>query len=109
MEIARWLLGVKETDKKKGKGMVDVEMISRETWIQVEDCLGVLRDMGVVEKAGKGKGTVERVRVDKKRVREWVAKEGVCLDRVVDGRGFVEGYALKSVAEEESVDVEMEE
>ena len=107
VEIARWLLGVKETDKKKGRGMVDVEMISRETWIQVEDCLGVLKDMGVLEKAGKGKGTVERVRVDKKSVREWVAQEGVCLDRVVDGRGFVEGYALKGVAEKENGDVEM--
>jgi len=61
----------------------------------------------VLEKAGKGKGTVERVRVDKKSVREWVAQEGVCLDRVVDGRGFVEGYALKGVAEKENGDVEM--
>jgi len=46
----------------------------------------VLREMGVVEKAGRGKGTVERVRVDKQRVREWVAKEklglrGWCMKR----------------------------
>jgi GNAT superfamily N-acetyltransferase len=54
-EIARWLLQCKETDRKKGKGMVDVERISKETWIMPEDALLVLREMGVVEKAGRGK------------------------------------------------------
>jgi len=100
-EIARWLLEVKETDKKKGKGMVDVEKISKETWIHGEDCLSVLREMGVVEKAGRGKGTVERVRVDKNQVREWVKKERLCLDRVVDPEGFVEGYGFKNAVEDE--------
>ncbi|KAF4624742.1 hypothetical protein G7Y89_g13426 [Cudoniella acicularis] len=95
-EIARWLLSVKETDRKKGRGMVDVERISRETWIAPEDCLGVLREMGVVEKAGRGKGTVERVRVDKVRVRRWVKEQGLGgLERVVDPEGFVEGYGFK--------------
>ena len=100
-EIARWLLEVKETDKKKGKGMVDVERISTETWIHGEDCLSVLREMGVVEKAGRGKGTVERVRVDKNQVREWVKKERLCLDRVVDPEGFVEGYGFKNAVHDE--------
>ena len=100
-EIARWLLEVKETDKKKGRGLVSVERISKETWIHGEDCLMVLRDMGVVEKAGKGKGTVERVRIDKALVREWVEKEGLGLQRVVDTNGFTEGYGYKKAAEEE--------
>ncbi|RDL33863.1 uncharacterized protein BP5553_08231 [Venustampulla echinocandica] len=94
-EIARWLLVVKETDRKKGKGMVDVERISRETWISPDDALGVMRDMGVLERAGKGRGEVERVRVDKQMVREWVQREGVDLARVVDPEGFVEGYGYK--------------
>ncbi len=108
-EIARWLLGVRDTDRKKGKGMVDIEKISRETWIAPEDCLAVLRDMGVVEKAGRGKGTVERVRVDKVRIREWVERERLSLDRVVDDDGFVEGYALKEIDEEEVEEEEEEE
>lgn len=82
-EIARWLLEAKETDRKKGRGMVDVERVSRGTWIAGEDCLGVLREMGVVERAGRGKGSLERVRVNKERVREWVAREGLCLERYV--------------------------
>lgn len=109
-EIARWLLGVRDTDRKKGKGMVGVERISKETWIAPDDCLSVLRDMGVVEKAGRGKGTVERVRVDKQRVREWVEKQRLGLERVVDEEGFVEGYALKEVeVEEDEEEVEEEE
>lgn len=109
-EIARWLLGVRDTDRKKGKGMVDVERISKETWIAPDDCLNVLREMGVVEKAGRGKGTVERVRIDKARVREWVEKEKLGLERVVDEEGFVEGYAMREeVEEDEEVEEEVEE
>jgi hypothetical protein len=104
-EIARWLLGVRETDRKKGRGMVDIEKISRETWIAPEDCLVVLREMAIVEKAGRGKGTVERVRVDKFKIKEWVERERLSLDRVVDEDGFIEGYALKE-EEEEDEDVE---
>ncbi len=105
-EIARWLLSVNESDKKKSKGMVDVKEISKGTWIAPEDCLAVLRDMGVVEKAGRGKGTVERVRIDKVKVREWVEKERIALERVVFEEGFLEGYAMKEV-EGEDEDEEM--
>ena len=103
-EIARWILEVKETDRKKGRGMVDVERISRETWIAPEDALMVLRDMGVVEKAGRGKGMVERVRIDKVLVREWVEKEKLGLQRVVDDNGFLEGYGYKRALDEEEGD-----
>ncbi|KAL3419644.1 histone acetyltransferase [Phlyctema vagabunda] len=95
-EIARWLLEVKETDRKKGRGMIDVERVSKETWILPDDCLTVLREMDVVEKAGRGKGTVERVRLDKVKLREWVLKNNLSLDRPVNKDGFVAGYAEKT-------------
>jgi hypothetical protein len=94
-EVARWLLLVKETDKKKGRGMVDVERISRETWIAPEDVLMVLRDMNVAKPAGKGKGTVNRVTISKDDVRAWVEKEGLDITRVIDPNCFVEGYGYK--------------
>ena len=103
-EIARWLLEVKETDRKKGKGMVSVGDISRGTWIHGEDCLGVLWDMGVVTQGGRGRGDMERVLLDKVKVRNWVTKMGLNLERVVDRGGFVEGYGYKEVVEEEAVD-----
>ena len=101
-EIARWLLEAKETDRKKGKGMVTVGDVSRGTWIHSEDCLGVLREMGVVERAGKGRGEVERVLLDKEKVRQWVEKMGLGLERVVDREGFAEGYGYKEVMEDEA-------
>ena len=96
-EVARWLLECKETDRKKGKGMVTVVDVSRGTWIHGEDCLGVLREMGLVERGGKGRGEVERVVLDKVKVREWVEKMGLNLEKVVDREGFVEGYGYKEV------------
>lgn len=61
-EIARWLLSldVAQTDQEQGQEtLVDVEDCSQATWITPEDCLGVLRDMGVVEDAGVGPGKPE--------------------------------------------------
>ncbi|KAM0262432.1 hypothetical protein ACHAQJ_001683 [Trichoderma viride] len=58
-EIARWLLGldISRTDPENGpETLVDVEDCSQATWISPEDCLGVLRDMGIVEDAGVGPG-----------------------------------------------------
>ncbi|KAH9222271.1 acyl-CoA N-acyltransferase, partial [Leptodontidium sp. 2 PMI_412] len=49
-EIARWILERPDDRKKKGKGKgkreeVGIKLLSEETWIAQEDCLGVLRDM----------------------------------------------------------------
>lgn len=63
-EIARWLLGldVAQTDPEDSpETLVDVEDCSQATWITPEDCLGVLRDMGIVEDAGIGPGKPEPV------------------------------------------------
>lgn len=57
-EIARWLLGL-EVPQIPPPGMelmVDVNDCSNATWITPDDCLGVLRDMGVLEDAGVGPG-----------------------------------------------------
>lgn len=94
-EIARYLLSVKETDRKKGKGMITLEQISKDTWICVDDCLSALRHMSVAVAAGKGKGEVPRVRIDKEKVREWAESNGVGLEPVIDVDGFLEGYGYK--------------
>lgn len=100
VEIARWLLEAKETDKKKETGFTTVEQISKETWILGEDCLTVLRDMGVVEKTAHGKNNEERVKIDKVKVRKWVEQQNLSLERVVDPDGFLEGYGYKAADEE---------
>ncbi|KAL7919005.1 acyl-CoA N-acyltransferase [Trichoderma austrokoningii] len=63
-EIARWLLGLEVApagSENALETLVDVEDCSQATWISSEDCLGVLRDMGVVEDAGIGPGKPEPV------------------------------------------------
>jgi len=126
-EIARWILGlnIKEGEEET---VVDVNECSTATWIAPEDCLVVLRDMGVAVDAGKGPprvrkpivgeengahsvlpatGTtpeveaVQRVKISKQAVRAWVAKNRISLQRKCDPEGFVEGYAIKSEEEEE--------
>lgn len=81
-EIARWLLGL-ESSAQQGQRqqptphpagntgntgssttqelVVDVNDCTQCTWIAVEDCLGVLRDMGIVEDAGLGPGRPDKV------------------------------------------------
>jgi len=103
-EIARWLLEAKETDRKRENGLTTVEQISKETWILGEDCLTVLRDIGVVEKAGQGKEGEERVKIDKVKVRKWIEQQRLSLERVVDLDGFLEGYGYKKGADEDTED-----
>lgn len=110
-EIARWILSA-------GEAVVDVEECSEATWIAPEDCLAVLRDMGVVEEDGVGpkkatarpeaeeedKGEegegespkeelVPRVRVFKDAVKAWVARQRIGLERACDPEGFAPWYA----------------
>jgi hypothetical protein len=59
-EIARWLLSLnvrgRDTSAPSagGETVVDIEGCSQATWIAPEDCLLVLREMGVAEDAGRG-------------------------------------------------------
>lgn len=126
-EIAAWLLGLDTTGDDEV--IVDAEECSQATWIVPEDCLAVLREMGVVEEAGLGppkpvrRGTspghedaieetaaiasgekekeVPRVRVSKQAVWDWVQANGISLERACDPDGFVDGYAIKTASVEE--------
>ncbi|EKJ76739.1 hypothetical protein NXS19_009834 [Fusarium pseudograminearum] len=54
-EIARWLLSIElDTKNPENEVLVDLNDCCKATWILPEDCLPVLRDMGVVEEAGMG-------------------------------------------------------
>jgi hypothetical protein len=119
-EVARWILSL---ELKAGKGeqgevIVDINDISDATWIAPEDCLGVLKDMGVAEEADMGPGkplprtdlppantTLGRetadeemqpgpVKVDKEAVRRWLVQHRISLEKTCDPAGFVEGYAI---------------
>jgi hypothetical protein len=57
-EIARWLLSLRPpVNNEQGEEeeiVVDIDRCSQATWIAPEDCLLVLREMGVAEDAGTG-------------------------------------------------------
>ncbi|KAI1370536.1 acyl-CoA N-acyltransferase [Hypoxylon crocopeplum] len=122
-KIARWLLQLEIAPNADGGGkdtLVSVEDCSASTWIAPEDCLAVLREMGVVEDAGLGPAKahgsddgdadmdpededseakvvemVPRVRIDKQAVLRWVRAHKIDLELPCDPDGFVEGYAVK--------------
>lgn len=102
-EVARYLLDV-EADRKN-KGVVSLDDISTGTWICVEDCLAALKHMNIAVAAGVGKGEVQRVRIDKERLREWTKTTKTSLEPILDPEGFLPGYGYR----EESVDDDMEE
>ncbi|KAF3059983.1 Males-absent on the first protein [Daldinia childiae] len=138
-EIARWLLELKipegqgEDDTEgERETLITVEEVSKATWIVPEDCLAVLREMGVVEDASPtpaetatangsterrggsvSDGDVEieeakttpRVRLDREAVRRWVSTNKIDLTKTCDPDGFVEGYAVRE-GESEEVDEE---
>ncbi|KAI0845412.1 acyl-CoA N-acyltransferase [Daldinia vernicosa] len=140
-EIARWLLelkipGGREGDDTEGERetVITVEEVSKATWIVPEDCLAILREMGVVEDAGPNPAeittangsterrggsvsdggdvetteeakTVPRVRLDREAIRRWVDANKIDLTKACDPDGFVEGYAVRE-GESEEVDEE---
>ncbi|KAK3317843.1 acyl-CoA N-acyltransferase [Cercophora scortea] len=114
-EIARWILTL-ETKSAPEETVVDVRECSRATWIAPDDCLLVLKDMGVAEDAGKGpprvqepkseehedpeapEELVQRIRISQRAVLSWVTANRVNLDKPCDPDGFVDGYAMKPPA-----------
>lgn len=122
-EIARWILSLDPQKEASGEVIVDVDACSRATWIAPEDCLFVLREMGVAEDAGRGPprvqepkaeegsggtepGEVQRVRISQEAVRSWVAANRISLERACDPNGFVEGYAMKKANSAASISEE---
>ncbi|KAK8087550.1 Acyl-CoA N-acyltransferase [Apiospora hydei] len=132
-EICRWLLSLglshdnsgSRSGKEEDEFIVDVDECSRSTWIAPEDCLVVIRDMGIMvieDETGAtksashspvaegedttesleeaGKKPISRIRIDKEDVRRWVKENRIDMERACDPDGFVEGYAIKSVEEE---------
>jgi hypothetical protein len=121
-EIARWILSIDTTDAPTDGLLVNVDDCSKATWIVPEDCLCVLREMGVVQDAGLGPAKVaneaeeddevgeertvkqvQRVKVSKDAVRALVLKSKIGLDLTCDPNGFIPGYAIPQpgvVAEE---------
>lgn len=118
-EISRWLLSL-DTTGDGAEAVVNTDECSRATWIAPEDCLLVLREMGLVEDAGEvpvpgqdaqdeaeaeagevEKQYIRRVRISKESVRRWVVANGIGLERTCDPGGFIDGYALKPVETEE--------
>ncbi|KAK8875300.1 acyl-CoA N-acyltransferase [Apiospora arundinis] len=135
-EICRWLLSLElqNSDGHRGEKeiIVDADECSKSTWITPEDCLVVIRDMGIMVEDGMGpakrahgspteeKGgedaedvaeikQVSRVKINKDDVRKWVKDNRIDLERACDPDGFVEGYAIKSVETEEGEEEEEEE
>ncbi|KAJ4387742.1 SAS complex subunit [Gnomoniopsis smithogilvyi] len=128
-EVASWLLGLDTSGDDEV--LVDVEECSKATWIVPEDCLMVLREMGMVEEAEAGPpkkkratvtpaeateeagdATVQedveaevqivpRVQLSKEAVWAWVRAHKIPLEAACDPDGFVDGYAIKQTGIEE--------
>ncbi|RKF60965.1 Males-absent on the first protein [Erysiphe neolycopersici] len=113
-KIAKFLLSL-DVDVKPCT--IDIETISRETWISSDDCLTMIKEMDILDYShdiSEGlsnnattlhkytkRGTQDKVQdklhisINKQRLREWVVREGLQLVRVVSENGFRPGYALE--------------
>ena len=101
-EVARYLLGVGDMEKKKTK-VVTLDEISAGTWICVEDCLMALKHMNVAVASARGKGDVQRVKIDKQQLREWMAASKTSLGPIIDPDGFVAGYGYRESSTDEDM------
>ncbi|KFY26971.1 hypothetical protein V491_01100 [Pseudogymnoascus sp. VKM F-3775] len=90
-EVARYLLDVGDMEKKKTK-TVSLDDISAGTWICVEDCLTALKHINIAVAAPRGKGDVQRVKIDKQQLREWMEASKTGLGPIIDPDGFAPGY-----------------
>ena len=116
-EVARWILN-QDASNPSEEVVLDVRECSKATWIAPEDCLVVLREMGVAEDAGRGsprvrkprneengateaEETVKRVRISQEAVQAWVTANGISLEKTCDPDGFIDGYAMKQPTEAE--------
>lgn len=109
-EIARYLIEAKESERKKTRSLVNLEQISKETWICVDDCLTALREMGVCVASSRPSvadtepNAAKKVLVDKEDVRNWAVRTKHNLGPIIDPAGFLEGYGYRTDSEEEEED-----
>lgn len=92
-EAARCILG------GGSKRTLSVKEISEETWIMPEDVVLALKEMDVLETRKTASGSIV---VNKGRVREWVEKNKISLEPVVEADGFVE----EDISEDDSEEME---
>lgn len=112
-EIARFLLNHVDDNPC----IIDIETISRKTWISPDDCLTMIKEMDVLDYNDEISGSLSKsattsyedmrhgiqdkgqdllhISIDKQRLREWVVRQGLQLVRVVSEKGFRPGYALE--------------
>ncbi|KAM0192052.1 hypothetical protein ACHAPQ_002795 [Fusarium lateritium] len=85
-EIARWLLGI-DMDAKSAENevLVDLNDCSNATWILPEDCLQVLRDMGIVQELGLGPSKPEEKPVTETETEEKKGEETTRTSPATDG------------------------
>ncbi|KAF5616290.1 histone acetyltransferase [Fusarium sp. NRRL 52700] len=85
-EIARWLLTINMDPKTpQNEVLMDLGDCSKATWILPEDCLQVLRDMGVVEEAGLGPKKPEEKPVSEAEAEEKKGEETTRTSPTADG------------------------
>lgn len=80
-EVSRFVL---QQSKQK---TLAIKEISDQTWIMPDDVVTALKEMDVLEKRKTASGSIV---VNKSRVRQWVEKNRVNLDPVVNVDAFVE-------------------
>ncbi|KHJ36156.1 putative histone acetyltransferase sas2 [Erysiphe necator] len=99
------------------RGFWDIETISRETWISPDDCLSMIKEMDVLDQnydisdslststkpsnettkyeiCYKRLGDKSQVSIDRRRLRDWVVREGLQLVSIVSEKGFRPEYCL---------------
>lgn len=59
--------------------------------------------MNIAVAAARGKGDVQKVKIDKQQLREWMTASKTGLGPIIDPDGFVAGYGYR----ESSTDEEM--
>ncbi|KAI1007436.1 hypothetical protein K3495_g793 [Podosphaera aphanis] len=111
-EISRFLLHWNSNSDSK----IDIETISQATWISPDDCLAMLKEMDAIEHDDASKNTLIEpeteqtslkwtskgeqytpiskalVHLDKQRVRDWITRKGIKLERSISEEGFKPGY-----------------
>ena len=89
--IARTVLGM------KSKSTLSVGEIAEACWVLLEDVIGTLKEMGVLEVKKRPDGSLV---INKAKIREWVVKNGIDLTPPVSEEGFLEEWVAANGEEQ---------